>query len=131
MSYILLVEDNQQNADLVIKILQSAGFQVKHTLRGLQGARLAREAVPDLILMDFELPDVTGPTVIMIIRKQLGERTPPVVALTAYNDNAHREIARKIGCGAFIGKPFSPVELLNTVNYFLKRMPAEENVVLL
>ena len=62
MSYILLVEDNQENADMVIRLLRAANYRVRHCLRGLDGARTARHDMPALILMDFNLPDIDGRT---------------------------------------------------------------------
>ncbi len=131
MGYILLVEDNLQNADLTIRILNAAGYQVKHAIKGLQAAKMAREVHPDLILMDFELPDVTGQTATMVIRKQLADKTPPIVAVTGHTTQADVENAKKIGCAAFIAKPYPPEQLLNTVKYLLQHAARAENVVTL
>src|SRR2546421_65149 len=121
MSYILLVEDNQDNADMVMRILHAAGYEVKHALRGFKGAQMARDERPDLILMDFELPDVSGQTVTMVIRRQLGSSTPPIIAVTGIITDAAREEARKVGCAAFVGKPFTPDQLLQTIKTLLEQ----------
>src|SRR3954462_3741540 len=105
MGYILLVEDNQANADFVIRVLAGSGYQVKHSLKGLQGAKMAREARPDLVLMDFDLPDVSGQTVTLVIRKQLGPTAPPIIAVTGRTEDAERRRAAEIGCVAFVAKP--------------------------
>jgi CheY-like chemotaxis protein len=131
MAYILLVEDNQQNADLAIRLLTAAGYQVKHSIKGLQAAKLAREELPLLILMDFELPDVTGQTATLVIRKQLGGKTPPIVAVTGHATEADKLNAKKIGCVAFIAKPYPPEQLLNTVKYLLQHAVRQENVEIL
>ncbi len=131
MGYILIIEDNQANADIMARTLTSAGFQVKHTLRGLEGAKLAREERPDLILMDFDLPDVSGQTITMVIRKQLGQSAPPIVAVTGRTEDAERRRARDIGCTAFVAKPFTPDQLLNTVNFLLSKTTVKANVVIL
>jgi CheY-like chemotaxis protein len=116
MSYILLVEDNQGNADMVIRLLQSADIQVRHTLRGLEGAQLARKDRPDLILMDFNLPDIDGRTLVLQLKKQLGgPSAPPIVALTARTGEQEMRMAAKFGCTAFVNKPFVPEELLSLI----------------
>ncbi len=113
MSYVLLVEDNQMNADMVIRLLQSAHIEVRHTVRGLDGARMARQDRPALILMDFNLPDIDGRTMVLQLKKQLGGvSAPPIVALTARTGEAEMRIAQKFGCTAFVSKPFVPEELL-------------------
>ncbi len=122
MSYILLVEDNQANADMTIRILESAGFTVKHTLRGFDGAQLARADRPDLILMDFDLPDISGQTMALVLKKQLGgTAAPPIVAVTARSGDSEMRIALRFGCSAFVSKPFLPQDLLNVINRLLKR----------
>ncbi len=116
MSFVLLVEDNQTNADMVIRLLQSINLQVKHTLRGLDGARQARQERPDLILMDFNLPDIDGRTLVLQLKKQLGGPTaPPIVALTARTGEHEERIARQFGCTAFVRKPFIPEQFLALV----------------
>lgn len=69
MSHILLVEDNQGQADMIIHVLSASGYEVKHALRGLDGAKMARTDRPDLILMDFNLPDIDGRTLAMLLKK--------------------------------------------------------------
>ena len=113
MGHVLLVEDNQGNADMVIRLLQSANIEVQHSLRGLEGAQMARKERPDLILMDFNLPDIDGRTLVLQLKKQLGGPTaPPIVALTARTGDHEMRMAEKFGCTAFVNKPFVPEELL-------------------
>jgi two-component system cell cycle response regulator DivK len=116
MSYILLVEDSQENADLVIRVLQAAKFEVRHTLRGLDGAQMARKDRPSLILMDFNLPDIDGRTLALQLKKNLGgNAAPPIVALTARAGANEEKLAKKFGCTDFVSKPFVPEELLKLV----------------
>ncbi len=119
-SYILLIEDNQASADMTLHILTSAGFEVKHALRGLDGARLARLERPALILMDFDLPDINGRTLALVMKHQLGDRrAPPIVAVTARTSSEEKWLARQFGCAAFIAKPYDPSELIAVVNRLL------------
>ncbi len=121
MSYILLVEDNQMNADMVIRLLESINLKVRHVLRGLEGARMARQERPDLILMDFNLPDIDGRTLVLQLKKQLGgNAAPPIVAITARTGEREERIAQQFGCTAFISKPFVPDEFLQLIKSLLK-----------
>jgi two-component system, cell cycle response regulator DivK len=122
MSYILLVEDNQDNADLVIRTLCGAGYEVRHTIHGLEAAAIVRKARPDLILMDFDLPDIDGRNMVLLLRKQLGGKlAPPIVAVTARTTELDMRIAEKFGCAAFVGKPFLPDDLVSLIRELLKQ----------
>ncbi len=129
MSYILLVEDNQASADIAIHTLQTSGYEVRHFTRGLEGAKVARKDRPALILMDFNLPDVDGRTMALLLKKQLGDReSPPIVAFTARTGHSEEMLARSFGCDGFISKPFAPADLLDLVNRLLKqRETAQDN----
>ncbi len=130
MAYILLIEDNQQNADMVIHILNSVGLEVKQFVRGLDGAQFARREHPDLILLDFDLPDIDGRTLILTLKKQLGGvSAPPIVAVTARTGQMEMKVAERFGCSAFIGKPFTPEQLINVVKQLLERNKAANEPV--
>lgn len=119
MSYILLVEDNQSHADMTIRILVSAGYEVKHVLRGFDGAQLARKHRPSIILMDFDLPDINGRTMAFILKKQLGATAaPPIIAVTARAGEDEMRMASHFGCAAFVSKPFLPEDLLAVIARF-------------
>lgn len=123
MSYILLIEDNQENADMTIRILESAHYQVKHCVRGFEGAKIARYQPPDVILIDFDLPDIDGYTVALMVKKQLGRSAPPIIAVTARVGIAEIRLAEAYGCQAFVSKPFLPDELLSVIDRVLKAKP--------
>jgi CheY-like chemotaxis protein len=124
MSYILLVEDNQANADMVIRILNVAGYTVKHCINGLESARIARTDPPALILLDFNLPDIDGQALILLLRKQMTHDLP-IVALTARVSDVDKKIAKRFGCAGFIGKPFTSEELLDVVQKLYKTRTPE------
>lgn len=120
MSYILLVEDNKDNADMVIHILTSANYEVRHFTKGLPAAQEARREKPELILMDFNLPDVDGRTLSMVLVKQLGGvNSPPIIACTARVGTIEARLAEQFGCSAFLRKPFTPEDLLTLVQRFV------------
>src|SRR5579859_3960643 len=126
MSYILLVEDDQQLADMVRELLSAEGFAVRHALVASKGLAIARQESPGLILMDLDLPDLNGMTMARIIRQRLGNRTPPMVAITGHVDGAHRQSAKQAGCRTFLAKPFTPQELIHTVKYFMEQQADAE-----
>src|SRR5258708_7496898 len=113
MTVILLIEDNQENADMTIRILESASYEVIHCLRGFDGAKVARKIHPDAILIDFDLPDVDGRTMTLVLKKQLGTVPPPIVAVTARAGAVEMRLAEQFGCSGFVSKPFLPDQLLN------------------
>jgi CheY-like chemotaxis protein len=119
MGYILLVEDNQSNADMIIRILETAGYEVRHYIKGLDGAQAARRERPALILMDFDLPDVDGRTMSLVLKKQLGVGGPKIIAVTARTGDNEMRIAERFGCDAFISKPFTHEQLTNAVKQFI------------
>lgn len=125
MSHILLIEDNQANADMMIHILTSAGYEVRHFIRGLEGVKDARQNKPNLILLDFNLPDVDGRTLALSMRKQMGADSVPIIACTARTGVAEAALAKQFGCSAFLPKPFDSHDLLNVVASFLKA-PAKD-----
>ncbi|SRR5258706_11078404 len=131
MFNILLIEDNPQHAALAARILQSSGFAITQAERGGLGIQLARRQKHSLIVMDLELPDMTGQTACMLITKYLRDTTPPIIAVTSHQGNAYRQSARQAGFRAFISKPYSPMLLLQTVHYFLEGAPLSDNTVLL
>jgi two-component system cell cycle response regulator DivK len=120
MTYILLVEDNKDNADMIVHILSSANYTVRHFTRGLDAATEARKEKPALIIMDLNLPDVDGRTLTLLLKKQLGGiGAPPIIACTARVGSGELRLAEKFGCAAFLRKPFPPEDLLSLINQFL------------
>ena len=105
---------------MTMRILESAHYEVKHCVRGLEGAKAARYETPDIILIDFDLPDIDGCTVALMLKKQLGRSAPPIIAVTARVGIAEIRLAEASGCQAFVSKPFLPAELLSVIDQVLK-----------
>ena len=123
MSYVLLVEDNQDNAAMIIRLLESLHLEVRHTTHGLEGAKMARKHRPALILMDFNLPNIDGKSLILILRTKLGgDSAPPFVAITARKSSIEKQLAERFGCSAFISKPFEPGEFVRVIKSLLPRL---------
>ncbi|MDX2137200.1 MAG: response regulator [Chloroflexota bacterium] len=127
MTHILLVEDNQSNADLMIRLLETEGYTVKHCTHGLEGVRSVQKDPPALILMDFNLPDVDGRTLILTLKRRTGAaQSIPIIAVTARTGIMEEVIAERFGCDAFVRKPFDPQEFIAVVQQFMKK-PAAPN----
>jgi CheY-like chemotaxis protein len=125
MSYVLLIEDNQLNAEVIMILLRSITLEVKHTLRGLDGAKLARQERPSLILMDFDLPDIDGRTLALSLKKELGDMdAPPIVAVTARIGKNEERFAKQFGCTAFVSKPIVEEDFIALVRKLLT-IPSE------
>jgi len=122
MRYILLIEDNQATADMIVRIFSAVGYEIRHFIRGLDGAKMARQQRPSVVLLDFNLPDVDGRTMALVLKRQLGGRAaPPIVAVTARTGDGEMQVARSLGCDAFVPKPFVPEELLKLVRELIER----------
>jgi DNA-binding response OmpR family regulator len=121
MSYILLIEDNQDNANMIRHLLTSAGYEVRHSLHGLEGSRMAFQDPPRLIILDFNLPDIDGRTLILSLKKKMGanNEAPKIISCTARTSSVDRAIAERYGSDGFLGKPFQPEELLTMVKFFM------------
>jgi DNA-binding response OmpR family regulator len=105
---------------VIIRILESAQHEVHHASRGLEGARWARASRPDLVLMDIDLPDINGRSVVLSLRRESSAQALPIIAVTAHADEESVMLAKGFGCNAFLAKPFMPEDLLKLVDHFLK-----------
>ena len=118
---ILIVEDNPKNLKLVRDILQVTGYQTVEAETGEEGVRLARERQPALILMDIQLPGMSGIEALGRLRADATTRTIPVIAVTASVMAQDRERVMAAGFDGFQGKPISVRELLATVRGILEK----------
>lgn len=116
---ILYIEDNPLNMRLVRKILSSAGFDMIEAIDGLSGVSLADREMPDLILMDINLPDIDGLAATARIKSCPRMSRIPIVALTANTMHGDRERFMAAGCDGYVPKPIAKNELLTTISAFL------------
>ncbi len=116
---VLVVEDNDLNMKLFHDLLEAHGYQILQTKDGVEALSLAREHHPDLILMDIQLPEVSGLEVTRWIKQDQDLREIPVVAVTAFAMKGDEEKIREGGCEAYIAKPISVSSFLATVRRFL------------
>ncbi|VAW01688.1 Polar-differentiation response regulator DivK [hydrothermal vent metagenome] len=117
---ILIVEDNELNMKLFSDLLEAHGYETLQTREGMQALVIAREQKPDLILMDIQLPEVSGMEVTKWIKEDEELRSIPVIAVTAFAMKGDEERIRAGGCEAYISKPISVVSFMETIKSFLK-----------
>jgi two-component system, cell cycle response regulator DivK len=115
---VLIVEDNELNMKLFHDLLEAHGYHTLQTRSGIEAIALARQHHPDLILMDIQLPEVSGLDVIKWLKEDEGTRAIPVVAVTAFAMKGDEERIRGGGCEAYISKPISIANFLETVRHF-------------
>ena len=116
---VLIVEDNDLNMKLFNDLLVAHGYGTLQTKDGTEALALARQYRPDLILMDIQLPEVSGLQVTQWIKSDDILRSIPVIAVTAFAMKGDEEKIRDGGCEAYIAKPISVSSFLKTVERFL------------
>lgn len=116
---ILIVEDNELNMKLFNDLLEAKGYEILQTKNGMEAIDIARERKPDLILMDIQLPEVSGLEVTKWIKED--ERTAhiPVIAVTAFAMKGDEERIRQGGCEAYISKPISVAGFVKTIQFYI------------
>jgi len=119
MKTILIVEDNEKNMKLARDILRAKGYATLEAVNGLDGVKLAHEHLPDLVLMDIQLPDINGIEAFERIRGHAATAKVPVVAFTASVTANDRSRIGDAGFDGFLGKPINLKEFLETVRRLL------------
>jgi two-component system, cell cycle response regulator DivK len=117
---ILIVEDNDLNMKLFHDLLEVHGYETFQTKDGREALGLARDHKPDLILMDIQLPEVSGLEVTKWIKEDETLKSIPVIAVTAFAMKGDEEKIRSGGCEAYIAKPISVATFLETIEKVLR-----------
>ena len=120
---ILIVEDHQLDGKLLKDILESHGYETLQTGDGLEAFDIAVAKRPDLILMDIQLPEISGLEVTRRLRGDWRSRRIPIVAVTAFAMEWHERPVLDNGCDAYVSKPISIFSFLHTVESFLSGFP--------
>lgn len=123
MSLILIVEDNPRNMKLVRDVLQVKGHSTLEATTGEDGIVLAKERMPDLVLMDIQLPGMNGIQALGQLRAEPSTARIPVIAVTASVMQQDRKLITEAGFDGYIGKPINLAEFLETVNAQLAKGP--------
>ena len=116
---VLIVEDNELNMKLFNDLLEGHGYATLKTANGIEAIELARAHRPDLILMDIQLPEISGLEVTKWLKEDDELSHIPVVAVTAFAMKGDEERIREGGCEAYISKPISVSHFLDTIRRFL------------
>jgi len=117
---ILIVDDNQDGRELVVKVLKTRGYQTIEAVDGEEALEKAVAERPDLILMDRSLPKIDGYEVTRRLKAQEEFKDVPVVALTAHAMRGNREKALEAGCDGYISKPINVRELPELIMSYLR-----------
>jgi two-component system cell cycle response regulator DivK len=115
VSTILIVEDNEKNMKLARDVLRAKGYATLEATTGEDGVRLARERLPDLVLMDIQLPGISGIEALRQLRADPATAAIPVLAVTASVMEQDRRQITQAGFEAYVGKPINLKEFLEAV----------------
>ncbi|RME34568.1 MAG: response regulator [Thermoflexia bacterium] len=118
---ILYIEDNPENRLLVRRILEAEGYRVLEAEDGPSGLEMVRSSLPDLILLDINLPEIDGYALVGRLRQVPGVEKIPIVALTANVMKGDRERTLEAGCDGYIQKPIDVDALPVQIESFLKK----------
>jgi two-component system cell cycle response regulator DivK len=118
---VLIVEDNELNMKLFHDLLEASGMQILMTRNGIDALEVAKREKPDLIVMDIQLPEMSGLEVTERIKSDPELRPIPVIAVTAFAMKGDEERIRAAGCEAYMSKPISIDRFISTVKAFLPK----------
>jgi len=125
---VLLIEDNEQNRYLAKFLLEQHGYQVVCASHGLNGIELAQSLLPDIVLLDIQLPGMDGYAVARALRALESLRAVPIIAVTSYAMVGDREKALAAGCNGYIEKPIDPISFVDQIRQFGPPSPDKGNV---
>ena len=116
---VLVVEDTPANIKLVTMLLEKDGYRVLQAENGTDGVRLAQLHLPDIILMDIQLPDMDGLTAVKLLRQEDATKHLKIVALTAFAMKGDEDKMLESGCNGYIAKPIRYQSFLEEVKRVL------------
>lgn len=112
---ILYVEDNELNRKIVRDMLRRTSYQLLEATDGEVGIAMARTECPDLILMDIQLPKISGLEAMRVLRQAAETANTPIIAITSFALSGDHQKAKDAGASAYLAKPYSPRELLDMI----------------
>lgn len=124
---VLIVEDNELNMKLFHDLLEAHGVNTVETYDGKNVLELAREHKPNLILMDIQLPEISGLDVTKMLKADEELKSIPVIAVTAFAMKGDEQKIREGGCEDYISKPISVVHFIETINKYLNPQNNEDD----
>ena len=121
MTTIFSIEDEEALVSLLEYNITSAGYKFEHSSNGYEGMIKIQKTNPDLILLDWMLPDISGTEICKFIRSNKNLKKTPIIMLTAKGEENDLLAGFEMGCDDYITKPFSPAELIARIKALLKR----------
>lgn len=125
---VLIVEDNLLNMKLFSAMIAAQGHEVLQAPDGFNGLDLARQQHPDLIIMDIQLPGMSGMEVTQSLKMDQATRDIPIIATTAFALPDDEERIRASGCDGYMAKPIAISQFLELVELFMTRAPSAEKL---
>lgn len=119
MKTALIIEDNQNNLELIRFILENAQYKTRFAMTGLEGVQQALTIPPDFIILDIQLPDISGLEVLKRIRNHPVGKEIPIIAMTSYAMSGDKERLLAAGCTAYIEKPIDPMLVVGQIQQAL------------
>lgn len=120
MKKILVIEDNADNMKLITFILAKHGYQTLEAFSGREGIDMALIELPDLVLLDIQLPDMNGIEVLRAIRRCEVDSQLPIVAVTSFAMSGDRQRLMAAGCTGYIEKPINPATIMDQIRRYAK-----------
>ena len=125
MALALIIEDNDDNLELIRFILEKAHYKTRFAMNGLDGVHQALTIAPDFIILDIQLPDISGLEVLKRIRAhELGHEIP-IIAMTSYAMSGDREKLIAAGCTSYIEKPIDPMLVIEQIERAIVKIRCE------
>ncbi len=118
---VLIIEDNEQNMYLFTYLLEKNGYETFQANDGLTGINIAKQKIPELILLDIQLPDMNGYQIAQELRSHPETNEIPIIAVTSYAMVGDKERTIKAGCTGYIEKPINPDTFMLEIERFLPR----------
>lgn len=115
----LIIEDNENNLELISFILQKNGYRTTFAVTGIQGIEMAETEAPDFILLDIQLPDISGTEVLSRLKSMDQVKHIPVIAVTSYAMAGDRQRLLAAGCDGYIEKPIDPMQFIDHIKIAL------------
>ena len=112
---ILYVEDNELNRKMIRHLLRATSYRLIEAPDGEIGLTMAREQHPDLILMDVQLPKISGIEATRVLRAEPSTMDTPIIAITSFALSGDEQRAKEAGASAYLAKPYSPFTLLDMI----------------
>ncbi|ADR52069.1 Polar-differentiation response regulator DivK [Candidatus Liberibacter solanacearum] len=116
---VMIVEDNELNMKLFRDLIETSGYMSIQTRSGLEALEIARQHKPDIIIMDIQLPEISGLEITKQIKEDNELQDIPVIAVTAFAMKGDEERIRKGGCEAYISKPISLSIFMETIKKYI------------